>query len=306
MSKVQLGLGTVQFGVPYGNNAQGLLMSEAEVRAIVLEALEAGVNFYDTAHTYGVAEERLGAIPELWRDHSLQVSTKIPSTSPEIWTSEKTYRAYLVETINMSKKRLGVQKLGLLQFHQSAVPFLTSKAVLSAIKSVLEAGYCEQVGFSVYEVEEAEAALDWPHTATLQIPLNILDRRFSSPELVERYRKQNIKIIGRSAFMQGVLIPTAEIPNVIRKAWLVELRNLYEKALGNQDAVRYCLTYLVQNCGRFLDVALVGVDSLQSFKQNHREFCHAQQMTPVNESLLGEARAFAEEKGLLNPLNWYR
>ena len=56
----KLGLGTVQFGLPYGiSNANGQTSAE-EVKAILQAAAQHGISLLDTASAYGNAEAVLG------------------------------------------------------------------------------------------------------------------------------------------------------------------------------------------------------------------------------------------------------
>ena len=74
-SLVELGLGTAQWGLPYGIANTGGRPHCNEVRSILAEARLNGVRFLDTAHHYGEAESVLG-------DNGLEdfrIVTKTPS-----------------------------------------------------------------------------------------------------------------------------------------------------------------------------------------------------------------------------------
>src|ERR1039458_2106935 len=61
---MKLGLGTVQFGIPYGaTNATGQVQP-SRAQGIVRLALENGIDLFDTAPAYGTAEQLIGtALP---------------------------------------------------------------------------------------------------------------------------------------------------------------------------------------------------------------------------------------------------
>jgi aryl-alcohol dehydrogenase-like predicted oxidoreductase len=58
---MNIGLGTVQLGLPYGNKSNSDLMPESGAFSILSFAVERGIDFYDTAIAYGESESRIGS-----------------------------------------------------------------------------------------------------------------------------------------------------------------------------------------------------------------------------------------------------
>lgn len=301
----QVGLGTVQFGVPYGNNAQGTVMPFEEAEAIVNLAVAQGIRFFDTAHGYGQSEERLGRMHALKQNAEITISTKIPPVDGSVWKNKDTYIPFLVETCNLSRRRLGIANLGLLQFHQCDVEFLNSPAVADAISHLIDQGHCARVGFSVYYPEQAEAALALKFTSALQIPLNVIDDRFITSDLLKKYKKQGIELIARSVFMQGILIPDAPLPPVNRTAVLQQLREMFRAACAEEDTLVVCLRFLLKNLQKNVSIALIGVDSKRSLETNLRAAAVVNSSDKeLDMTAFQDAKAFAATHKLLNPLNW--
>src|SRR5690348_9321097 len=104
--------------VGVGCNNFGNKVDEAGTRAIVDAALDAGVNFFDTADIYGKggdSERFLGAALRGRRDHAI-IATKFghKSAGPLAGGRPETVR----QAAEASLRRLGVEQIDLYQMHQ--------------------------------------------------------------------------------------------------------------------------------------------------------------------------------------------
>lgn len=299
---MEIGLGTAQLGLPYGNRAGAPLISEAEAFAIVDCALSGGIRFFDTASAYGESEERLGRyglgrIP-------VEVSTKIPPAPIDTWTDQSKFSAFLNECITRSAARLCVDRLNLLQFHQCDVPFLQNRGVQDAMRRLLEEERCSAIGISVYTREQASAALDIPAIGALQIPLNIVDTRFADAEFVETCRARGIRLIARSILMQGILVPDVALPPVSRAADLARIRSAACGAAADigRPLRDIALAYIAHL--DWLSIALIGADSAYSLQQNLRSLASPEALCASEIDAFRSIRRLAEDANLLNPTGW--
>jgi aryl-alcohol dehydrogenase-like predicted oxidoreductase len=300
-----LGLGTVQLGIPYGNNAQGGLMSINEAHNILQFAIDSGMSFFDTAQAYGESEARIGSFKLTAKAPTLEISTKLPRVEKDIWCDKDRYLNFVRNACQMSRRLLGVEELGLLQFHQCDEDFLSSPSVRSAMTDMLDAKICKAIGISVYEPSQAEVALDIEAVSALQIPASIIDTRFFEAELLAIFSKRKTRILTRSVFMQGVLLAGVNLPPVRKKAELEHLRGLFLESLNGTSAIKACLRYILTEMRDVVDTAIIGVDSIASLKDNILAAKEAK-ATPsfVDEKKLRQARIFATENKLLNPALW--
>jgi aryl-alcohol dehydrogenase-like predicted oxidoreductase len=307
-----LGLGCVQLGLPYGNASNAPLMAEREAHEILRVAAARGVRFFDTAAAYGESERRIGSSDIASGRYStgepLEISTKIPQTTKDVWSNEPRFRMFLDETIDASLKRLDTTSIGLLQFHQHDIEFIENPIVQKCMIGLLEEERCRQIGISVYQPEEASICCETSHISAIQVPVNLLDRRFFSSDLCKKYRSKRMVIIGRSLFLQAVLIETACIPDVARKRFLEHLRSLLTRELEDRSLFRMAVAFAKWGLEEWLNIALMGVDSLKSLETN----LDAWQISAKSEYAdlstldLGEAIQFAKDHDLLNPSTWNR
>ena len=108
-------LGTVQLGMDYGiNNPQGMPGREASFK-ILDTALQLGVNSLDTAVGYGDSERLIGewleSVPPAARP---LITTKVDRLDT---SSGATLRASLRDSAEVSRKRLGLERIPLLMVH---------------------------------------------------------------------------------------------------------------------------------------------------------------------------------------------
>ena len=137
---------------------------------------ELGVNFIDTADSYGpdVSEE---LIREALHPYSgLLIATKggLTRGGPDQWTPDGRPE-YLIGQAKKSLKKLGVERIDLWQLHRidSKVP---REEQFGAVKRLIDEGLVRHAGLSEVNVEEIEAAAKFFPVATVQNRYNAADR----------------------------------------------------------------------------------------------------------------------------------
>lgn len=195
---MQLGLGTVQFGIPYGLARRKPLLSDREIRRILALAYERGVAFVDTAPAYGDIESRLGSLSE---GLDLKFTSKIPAFPLDL-DGEMTAR-WALDSARTSQRRLGRKLHGLL-FHR--VEDLLSDRGGQAWSAVLNWAKQEnvRVGASGYDVETLLSVHKIFPLGIAQLPGNAFDQQIS--ERYMPYDKDCPELHLRSAFLQGLLL----------------------------------------------------------------------------------------------------
>ena len=164
--------------VGLGTNNFGFGMAEEDVPAVVDAALAQGINFIDTADSYGASEERLGSALGSRRDRVL-IATKFGSP---VMGEEGTGGArpeYVRQAVDASLRRLGTDRIDLYQLHRpdKETPIADT---LGALAELVKAGKVREIGcsnFSADQLQEAEkAAGDGPRFVSVQNHYNLLNR----------------------------------------------------------------------------------------------------------------------------------
>ncbi len=170
-----LALGTMNFGA-IGRTTQ------EEVTEIVDAALEAGVNFVDTADVYsnGQSEEMLGKAISGRRD-DIVLATKANNPMGHERNHQGSSRRWLVTELDASLRRLGVDHVDLYQIHRWD-PATSDEETLSALTDLQREGKIRSFGsstFPAYRIVEAQWAARENHLSrytTEQPSYSILQR----------------------------------------------------------------------------------------------------------------------------------
>jgi len=142
-------LGCMSYGTPE-RGSHPWSLPEDESRPFYERALEAGINFFDTANVYsdGTSEEFLGrAIKDLARREELVIATKVHGRMrPDVNGAGLSRKAILAE-IDNSLRRLGTDYVDLYQTHRwdAETPI---EETLEALHDVVKAGKARYVGAS--------------------------------------------------------------------------------------------------------------------------------------------------------------
>jgi len=146
--------------VGVGCNNFGRRVDEAGTKVVVDAALEAGINFFDTADIYGgtKSEEFLGAALKGRRDQAV-IATKF---GHEVDPTRKGARPeYVRQAAEDSLRRLGIETIDLYQIH-TPDPTVPIADTLGALDELVKAGKVREIGcsnFSAAQLKEAEAAV---------------------------------------------------------------------------------------------------------------------------------------------------
>jgi pyridoxine 4-dehydrogenase len=148
-----------------------------EARAVLRRAIELGVNFIDTADSYGpeVAERLIGETLSPYPE-DLVVATKggLVRPGPSQWESDGRPE-HLREACEGSLKRLKVEQIDLYQLHRID-PKVPSEEQFGVLAELREEGKIRHVGLSEVGVEEIEQAREILPIVTVQNRYNLTDR----------------------------------------------------------------------------------------------------------------------------------
>lgn len=270
-------LGTVQFGCDYGINSVGR-PSETQVREILKECLNYGIDRLDTSSAYGDSEKVLGKAIE--NVDSFRIISKYPKSSSSVYGQlDKTFQD------------LGVNSLYGYLLHHFQV-YADCPDIWSQFVALKEEGRVNNIGFSLYSPEELERILnDGIPFDIIQIPYNIFDRKFE-PYFKELYGR-GVKIHVRSTFLQGLFFKDRDkLPDKLQpmKKHLLALDE-YAKDSGLAIS-EVALNSNLQN--PYIDGVLIGVDNSSQLLENIRSV----KSVPV------DFAPVIDEQELLNPVNW--
>src|SRR4030095_1320006 len=142
-------LGVMTYGVP-DRGAHAWTLTEEQSRPLLKQAIELGVNFFDTANTYsdGTSEEIVGrALKDFARREEIVVATKVFFPMRESPNARGLSRKSIMTEIDASLRRLGMDYIDLYQIHRwdYRTPI---EETLEALHDVVKAGKARYIGAS--------------------------------------------------------------------------------------------------------------------------------------------------------------
>ena len=194
-------LGTVQLGMNYGIANEAGKPSLEKSFDILRTALSGRVNTLDTARAYGNSEEVIGAFLKTWEGEQPKLVTKIRKLQGE---TEKELTAFAVESVEGSLKDLGVNKVSAIMLHGAKDPIIHGKACANAMQYLLDKGYTDRVGVSVYTAEDIRGMLPYDTFSVTQVPMSIFDQQLIADGSVEALKDRGYTVFVRSVFLQGL------------------------------------------------------------------------------------------------------
>lgn len=193
-------LGTVQFGLSYGVANRAGAPAFSEICAMLEEAAAAGINCLDTAAAYGKSEEVLGrALSEIGLRESFYIVSKTPPIEAGLPAGK--VAAEIRSSVERSLRRLKVDWLPLILLHRDDDP-----SYLDALALCQQAGLIGKCGVSMGTTEHAAAFLENPALGGLQVPANVLDRRFTRGGVNKTAKEKGALVFARSCYLQGLLL----------------------------------------------------------------------------------------------------
>jgi pyridoxine 4-dehydrogenase len=160
---------------------------------VLRRAVELGVDFIDTADSYGpfVSEDLIREA--LHPYDGVLVATKggLTRSGPGVW-EQLARPEYLRQCVEMSLRRLGVERIGLWQLHRidAQVPLEDS---LGAVKELQDAGKIQHIGLSEVSVAEIEQAREVVDVVSVQNLYNLGNRQ--SEDVLQHCEAEGIGFI---------------------------------------------------------------------------------------------------------------
>ena len=171
----RLGYGAMQLT---GDGIWGPPDDPDECRRVLRRAVDLGVDFIDTADSYGpfvsedLIREALHPYPE-----GLVIATKggLTRTGPAQWPPVG--RApYLRQCVEMSLRRLGVERIDLYQLHR-VDPKTPMEESLGELRTMQDEGKIRHIGVSEVDVDTLKKAREIVDVVTVQNLYNVVDRQ---------------------------------------------------------------------------------------------------------------------------------
>jgi aryl-alcohol dehydrogenase (NADP+) len=237
VSRICLGMMT------YGSKAsREWALEEAESRPIIKKAVDLGFTFFDTADVYstGVSEEITGRALKDFAPprEEIVVATKVNGAMGEGQNMRGLSRKHIMQAIDASLKRLGMDYVDLYQIHRFD-PLTPMEETLEALNDVVRAGKALYIGASsmyAWQFAQYLALADRKGSArfvTMQNHYNLIYRE-EEREMLPLCRQEGIGVIPWSPLARGLLTrPRQEADATLRARTDAFGHSLYKRDDGD-------------------------------------------------------------------------
>ena len=201
--------------VGLGCNNFGGRLELPQTKAVVHKALDAGINFFDTADIYGGqggSETQLGEILGRERQRIVLASKfgmKMSDDATQANPGQGASRSYIIKAVEGSLKRLRTDYLDLYQIHQPD-PNTPIEETLEALSELIQRGMVRYIGLSNYSAEGISEAqneakrLGVPGFVSSQDEYSLLVRELETT-LLPTLTEQNLGLLPYFPLANGLL-----------------------------------------------------------------------------------------------------
>jgi pyridoxine 4-dehydrogenase len=187
----RLGFGAMRIT---GKGVWGEPKDPKEARAVLGRAVEIGINFIDTADSYGpeVSERLIGeALHPYAKGVVIATKVGLVRPGPDDWIPLGRAE-YIQQQVEMSLRRLKLERIDLYQLHRidAKTPL---EETLGALKKLQQAGKIRHIGLSEVSVEEIKKARAIVTVVSVQNLYNLGDRKHD--DVVDYCEKENLGFI---------------------------------------------------------------------------------------------------------------
>jgi len=207
----RIALGCMSYGDPGAGNHEWTLDEETS-RPFIRQALDAGINFFDTANAYsaGTSEEIVGrALVEMANRDEVVIATKVYGRMRPGPNGAGLSRKAIMSEIDDSLRRLGTDYVDLYQIHRWD-PTTPIEETMEALHDVVRAGKARYIGASSMQTwqfataQHAAEAHGWTRFVTMQPHYNLLYRE-EEREMLPFCLDQGVGVIPWSPLARGRL-----------------------------------------------------------------------------------------------------
>jgi len=298
--------------VGLGCNNLGRRLDEAATRSVVDAALDAGVDFFDTADVYGETDSEtfLGRVLQGRRDRVV-LATKFGSKVAE--GKQGARPEYVRQALEDSLRRLRTDHVDLYQLHRPD-PTVPIADTLGALAEAVRAGLVREIGCSnvtAEQIAEAEAAVapGAPRFVSVQNELSLL-RRDAEKDVLPACRERGLAFLPYFPLFSGLLTGKYRRGRPLPEGTRITGNPRWEQHLteANLDLIEDLAAFAEQRGKELVDLAfawllakpevasvIAGATSAEQVQRNAR--AGTWELTPEDLSALDELLARHERAG---------
>ena len=202
----EMSFGTVSLGLPYGIGVSGEedMISERDAIELLQSALDRGINFFDTARSYGCSEERVGKAVKS-RRYDVVIATKCAHLYDENGQlpPDNELEKVIDSSLKDSLSALRTDYVDVYMMHNADLNILSNETIAETFSGYKQKGLTRAIGVSTYSVEETKRAIESGIWDVIQLAYNLMDQ--SQGGLFGLAEENGVGIMVRSVLFKGIL-----------------------------------------------------------------------------------------------------
>ena len=195
-------IGTANFNQNYGL-INSKIKNFYEANRILNYCRKKNIKYLDTSFSYNLSKKFINSLN--FKDLNIITKIQLPKKN------KKNFIDDLEKKLIKELKSYKANKFYALLLHNSKD--LKSKYGNQLLKKIMylkKIGLVNKLGVSIYETNELNLIFKKFTPNIIQLPINIIDRRFLDKKIILKLRKMKIQIQARSIFLQGILTKNPE------------------------------------------------------------------------------------------------
>ena len=299
MKESKLVLGTAQLGLDYGIANKEGRPPEKEAFKIMKYAIENGILYFDTAHSYGNSEIIIGKFLNLHKNYKnkINIITKMPSLKKEK-LNEKNINNRFSESLN----RLGQKSTYCYMVHDFNDIKNNCDKIAYSFAKLKKDDYIKKIGVSIYDKSQIKLLLKNFDFDLIQIPINIFDQRLLMDDILVDLKKRGIEIYARSIFLQGLIfLDKNNLPSKFRaaKKYLEKLNDISLKFNLSKEEI--ALIFVNSICE--IDKIVIGVEKIEQLKRNIKMLNNLKNFNKIK-TIINFKDFIIEDESIIDPRKW--
>jgi aryl-alcohol dehydrogenase-like predicted oxidoreductase len=245
-----------------------LKSSVGDHEAIIHEAVERGINFFDTADLYNNGEnETLVGKALKGQRHNVFIATKVGNK----WRADGTgwdwdpTKKYIIEAVERSLARLSTGHIDLYQLHGGTLDDPIDETI-EAFELLKAQGKIRYYGISSIRPNVIRRWVEKSNLSSVMMQYSLLDQR-PAEECLELLHRKGIGVLARGSIAQGLLVDKPAKAYLNRNAEEVKKASDALEALANQGVSKTCsaIQYVLHHPA--VSSAVVGIRTAEQLQE---------------------------------------
>ena len=177
-------------------------LGREEAVEVLEEAFRLGMNFFDTARCYTDSEEKMSCLSAYRGELYMATKTLARDAAGVRLDLEKSLAA-------LDREGIDLYQLHNVSREEELEKVLAKGGSLEEARRAQDEGLVKEIGITSHNLDVSIKALDTGEFATLQVPLNIVERHYMDRGLVQRAAESDIGVIAMKPLGGGPLLPAS-------------------------------------------------------------------------------------------------